>query len=87
LGFDIRREKTLVIVATELSSRWAENLSFELNNAAVFVVGTPQTNNRNNSPKRVSNQMTVAKLSGFASMFIAAATPCTGLMPGKRLNS
>ena len=42
-------------------SRWDEYLSFGLNNAAEFVVGTPQKNKRNNSLKLVSNQMTVAK--------------------------
>jgi hypothetical protein len=62
-------------------------LSFGLNNAAEFVVGNPQKNKRNNSLKLVPNQMTFDKLLGFASMFIAAATLCTRLMPGKLVNS
>jgi hypothetical protein len=62
-------------------------LSFGLNNAAEFVVGTPAPQKRNNSPKYVSNFMTVAKLLGVAPMFIAAATSCTRLMPGKLVNS
>jgi hypothetical protein len=74
-------------VAKKCSLRWAENLSFGLNNAAEFVVGTPPPQKRNNSPKHVSNLMTVAKLLGFALMFIAAATPSTRLMPGKLVNN
>jgi hypothetical protein len=74
-------------VATKCSSRRAENFSSGLNNAAEFVVVTPQKNKRSNSPKLVSNEMTVAKLLGFAPMFIDAATPCARLMPGKLVNN